>query len=131
VFLRVIRALPQFELREAKVSTWIFQIAVRLIQDFRRRPTRVLVPVADTLTDGADSPEQSCARRRSLQRIEVLVQRLPADQRMALVLIEFHGLSYTEVADVLQCDSGTVKSRVHRARAFLRAALAHEERDER
>lgn len=126
VFLRVLRALPQFVKSEAKVSTWIFQIAVRLLQDQRKRPQRVLVPVTDDLRDGQNDPEESCARRRMIHRIELLGERLPEEQRMALVLTEFHGFSHDEVAEVLGCRVATIKTRLHRARAFLREGMKQE-----
>lgn len=124
VFMRVLRALPQFEKREAKVSTWIFQIAVRLIQDQRKRPHRTFVSVHDDIGDDRPDPEQSYARRRLLSKIEILVEELPPEQRMALVLIEFHGMSHTEVGDVMNVSPATVKTRLHRARLFLRRAMA-------
>lgn len=124
VFLRVFRALPEFEKREAKVSTWIFQIAVRLIQDQKKKPQRNFVTATDELGDAQPDPEQSCARRRLLSRVEMLVEDLPHEQRVALVLIEFHGMSHTEVAEVTNVGVATVKTRLHRARAFLRAAIA-------
>jgi RNA polymerase sigma-70 factor (ECF subfamily) len=129
VFLRVIRALPQFVKAEAKVSTWIFQIAVRLIQDQRKRPARILVPVPFDLHDRGQDPEASCARRRALSRIEILVEQLPEEQRMALVLLEFHGLTHDEVAHIMNCGVSTVKTRLHRAKQFLRAELKKEQGD--
>lgn len=126
VFLRVIRALPQFERREAKVSTWIFQIAVRLIQDQRRKPRRDFVAITEELGDGRQNPEQSCARRRLLSRVEMLAERMPAEQRMTLVLSEFHGMSHAEVAEVMNVSPKTVKTRLHRARTFLRESISDE-----
>lgn len=123
VFLRVLRALPQFEKREAKVSTWIFQIAVRLIQDQRKKPKRNFVLVNEEICDARPDPEQSCARRRLLTRIEILVEELPPEQRMALVLFEFHGMSHAEVGQVMNVGVPTVKTRLHRARTFLRQAM--------
>jgi RNA polymerase sigma-70 factor (ECF subfamily) len=124
VFLRVFRALPEFEKREAKVSTWIFQIAVRLIQDQKKKPQRMFVAATEELGDEKPDPEQSCARRRLLSRIEMLVEELPPEQRIALVLIEFHGMSHAEVAEVTGVGLATVKTRLHRARTFLRGAIA-------
>lgn len=124
VFLRVFRALPEFEKRQAKVSTWIFQIAVRLIQDQKKKPKRTYVTATDELGATQPDPEQNCAQRRLLSRIEMLVEELPAEQRVALVLIEFHGMSHAEVAEVTNVGIATVKTRLHRARTFLRGALA-------
>ncbi len=130
VFLRVIRALPRFERREAKVSTWIFQIAVRLIQDQKRRRHRDFVPITEELGDGRPSPEQSCARRRLLSRVETLVERLPPDQRITLVLSEFHDMSHAEIAEAMNVSPKTVKTRLHRARTFLRESVKRPGRSE-
>jgi|GEM_PF-650736 len=122
-FLRVFRALPRFEFRGAKFSTWIFQIAVRLIQDRRKRSTPVLVEYNDELTRSGGAMERECDARRELTRLETLVENLSEDQRMALVLVEFHGQSLDEAAVILQCATGTVKSRLSRARNQLREGL--------
>jgi RNA polymerase sigma-70 factor (ECF subfamily) len=126
VFLRALRALPQFIKSDAKISTWLFQIAVRLLQDRRKRPMRVLVGLPETLRDDREDPEETCSRRRVLRRIEALAKELPEEQRMALVLIEFHGLSHEEVAEIMGSGVGTVKTRLHRARQFLRDGIAKE-----
>lgn len=126
VFLRTLRALPQFVKSEAKISTWIFQIAVRLLQDRRKRPTHVLVSIPETLSDTRDNPEETCAHRRSLRQIETLAEQLPEEQRLVLVLIEFHGASHEEVAEVMHSNIATVKTRLHRARRFLREGIAKE-----
>lgn len=123
VFLRVYRALPRFELREAKISTWVFQIAVRLIQDRRKRRQIPLTQGADDWSDPRLNPEEICAGRRSLSRLEILVESLPSEQRTALVLVEFHDLSHAQVAEIMGCRQTTVKTRLHRAREFLREGL--------
>lgn len=123
VFLRVMRALPRFTRTEAKVSTWIFQIAVRLMKDRNKRPQRTLVAVPDDLRDRRQNPEESCAERRTLSSLERLAAELPEEQRMTLVLIEFHGLSHQEVSVAMNCQVATVKTRLHRARSHLREGL--------
>ncbi len=123
VFLRVFRALPQFVRREAKVSTWIFQIAVRLIQDRRKRYRPQLVAVNDQLAENHASPETNVENRQQLSRLERFAAELPEEQRLALVLMEFHGLPHDEIARVMGCEVATVKTRVHRARTFLRKRM--------
>ncbi len=131
VFLRVLRALPQFEKRDSKISTWIFQIAVRLVQDQKKKPHRAFVMLTDDIFDERGNPEHSCARRRLLTRVERLVEELPREQRMALVLTEFHGRSHAEVAVIMNVSQATVKTRIHRAKTFLRQALPREKGGER
>lgn len=123
VFLRAIRALSDFTPDRAKVSTWLFQIGVRLLQDRRKRPQRKLVPVSEDIHDGRLGPEESLAQRRILERIEIAARKLPEEQRVALVLFEFHDLSHEEIAEATGVATGTVKTRVFRARKFLKQAL--------
>lgn len=123
VFLRAFRALPRFEKREAKVSTWIFRIAVRLIQDHGRRNRDKLLTSTEELRDNSASPEELCARRAALTRIEHAAAELPDEQRVAFVLFEFHDQSHDEISKVTGAPVATVKTRIHRARRFLRAAV--------
>jgi RNA polymerase sigma-70 factor (ECF subfamily) len=123
VFLRAIRALPDFTPDRAKVSTWLFQIAVRLLQDRRKKPRRHMVPVSDEIRDERLGPEETYARRRTLERIQAAARQLPEEQRVALVLFEFHNLSHEEIAQATGVAAATVKTRVFRARKFLKEAL--------
>jgi RNA polymerase sigma-70 factor (ECF subfamily) len=123
VFLRAFRALPRFEKREAKVSTWIFRIAVRLLQDHARKNREGLTTSTDDLRDPKGSPEDLCAQRAQLTRIEQAAAELPEEQRVAFVLFEFHDQTHEEIAKVTGAPTATVKTRIHRARRFLRAAL--------
>mgnify|MGYP001825709352 CR=1 FL=1 len=58
------------------------------------------------------------------RRLERLVDKLPEEQRMALVLFEFHGMSQDEIARAMDCPTATVKTRLHRAKKFLRETLS-------
>jgi RNA polymerase sigma-70 factor, ECF subfamily len=123
-FLRVFRALPGFEpAGGAKLSSWILTIATRVaLNELRRRPAtgESLEDVAVAAAGAAPSAEL-----RSLGRaIERAVGKLAPEYRAAWVLREFHELSYEELARALDIDVGTVKSRLSRARAALKAALA-------
>lgn len=126
VFLRVFSALPRFELGRAKVSTWILQIAVRLTQDRKKRVQPVWVHETDELREERVSPEEQCQRRRALSRVERAVEQLPGEQRVTLVLFEFHGLSHQEIAEATGTPVSTIKTRLHRARSTLRAKLSEE-----
>lgn len=115
-FLRVLRALRGFDPRgPARLSTWIFTIARRVALtalDRRRAPP----PAADP-PHAAGGPELRLV-------LEAAVAALPEALRSTFVLREGCDLSYEEVAAVEGIDVGTVKSRLHRARAALQAALA-------
>jgi RNA polymerase sigma-70 factor (ECF subfamily) len=123
-FLRVYTALPRFDRNgPARLGTWIITIATRLALDElkRRRPVAAELP-ADLPGDArADAP----AERRALGgAIARAVAGLSPDQRAAFLMREHYGLEYAEIAEALGLDLGTVKSRIARARAALRTALA-------
>lgn len=131
VFLRALRALPRFEPGSAKVSTWLFQIAVHLILDRKKKKREELVPVTMEVQDLQPSPEESYAERALLERLQAFVATLPEDQRIALILHEFHALSHAEIAEITHAPSATVKTRIFRARAALKKALLSARRKSR
>ena len=120
-FVRVLRALPKFDpAGPAKLSTWMLTIATRLALNEMRRPE------AASLDDDAPGPDRldtSLDRKRLGAAIATGVAALSDAHRAVLVLREYHDLDYTEIADVLELDVGTVKSRLARARAALREHL--------
>ena len=120
-FVRVLRALPKFDPNgPAKLSTWILTIATRLALNELRRPEPEplsIEPVAVT------RDETDLERKRLGEAIATEIAELPDPQRIVLVLREYHELDYGEIAEALELDVGTVKSRLSRARAALRAHL--------
>ncbi|HEY8146925.1 MAG TPA: RNA polymerase sigma factor [Kofleriaceae bacterium] len=130
-FLSVFRSLGQFApLGPARLSSWILTIASRRAIDELRR-TGGDAPAAldgEVLVSPARADDR--ARRRDLgQRVERAIGELGPELRAAFLLREMHGLEYAEIARALSIDLGTVKSRLSRARAALRAALADLEED--
>jgi RNA polymerase sigma-70 factor (ECF subfamily) len=126
-FLRVLRALPTFDARgPARLGTWILTIATRLVLDhFRRRPEQVLdLQAAGAIPTALPRPDQDADRRALAIELLRAVDELGAPFRAAFLLREAHGLSYDEIAAVLEVDIGTVKSRLARARRALQGALA-------
>jgi RNA polymerase sigma-70 factor (ECF subfamily) len=122
-FLRAFRALAAFDRAgPARLSTWILTIATRLaLDELRRRPVE-----PSALPPPAPPPRaDEAAERRSVgDAIARAVGALQPEYRAAFVLREMHELSYEEIAGALAIDVGTVKSRLSRARAALREALA-------
>jgi len=120
-FVRVLRALPKFDpAGPATLSTWILTIATRLVLNELRRPEAQSLehePIA------ADRADRDAERQRLGAAIAAGVAELPEGQRAVLVLREYHDLDYAEIADVLELDVGTVKSRLARARAAMREYL--------
>jgi len=124
VFLRVLRALPRFEPGPARVSTWIFSIAVRLLADHGRSQRRWFTWFdEERATSHGHSPEEGAIAREALTDLEVALARLSPQQRMALCLFEIHGLSHAEVAQAVGSSVATVKTRLFRARHALRKYL--------
>ena len=129
IFLRVWRGLAGFR-GEAKLSTWVFQIAwnyLRLHRRRRGRRDRILVPVPDReqlvlemAPDPGPDPERLATGGDLLQRVERAIHRLPELHRVILWLRDGEGRSYQEIADVLDIPVGTVRSRLSRARQALR-----------
>jgi RNA polymerase sigma-70 factor (ECF subfamily) len=123
-FVRVLRALPKFDPSgPAKLSTWILTIAARLTLNELRRPELASLPGLESEPASHERVEASIDRRRLGTAIAEGVGKLSDANRAVLVLREYHDLDYAEIAEVLELDVGTVKSRLARARAALREHL--------
>ena len=120
--LRVLQALPRFDQAgPARLSTWILTITTRVVLNDRRRATPRdvrLEPAAliDPATAASDVELGTAIAKAVIE--------LPDAQRIAFVLREYHDLDYAEIAEVLDVDVGTIKSRLSRARAAVRDTLA-------
>ena len=120
-FVRVLRALPRFDPGgTASLLTWILTIATRMTLNELRRPEPAGL---DREPAGSDRADANTERARLRDAIARGVAALPDAQRAVLVLREYHDLDYAEIADVLELDVGTVKSRLSRARTALREHL--------
>lgn len=124
-FLQVFRALSSFApLGPARLSTWILTIASRrAIDELRKRPEPLEPLEADRLP-GGERADQAVRRREIAVAIARAVGQLGPGYRAAFLLREYHGFDYADIARALDIDVGTVKSRLARARAALREALA-------
>ncbi|MBA2538218.1 MAG: sigma-70 family RNA polymerase sigma factor [Deltaproteobacteria bacterium] len=120
-FVRVLEALPEFDpAGTATLSTWILTIATRLALNELRK----VEPRLDVQVESVERADVTAERKQLARAIGEAVAELPDAQRAAFVLREYHGLEYAEIASVLELDLNTVKSRLNRARAALRARLA-------
>jgi RNA polymerase sigma-70 factor (ECF subfamily) len=137
VFLRVFRTIHRFR-GQSSLRTWIYRIAVNQARNrhrFWRRRHRAdqvsldehLAMHGDFVSEGDATPERVLAQKELASRLQAALDRLPFDQRTAIVLREIDGLSYDEIAFSLGVAVGTVKSRLTRARQALRLEL-HEAR---
>jgi RNA polymerase sigma-70 factor (ECF subfamily) len=126
VFLRVFQGLPKFSLR-SKFTTWLFQVTKnRVLDELRaseRRP-RALVAIDDIAPlEVLDAPVERLEEIDALWRA---VENLSTDLKMALLLRDVVGLSYTEIADALEVTLATVKWRIYKAREEVQIALVRE-----
>jgi RNA polymerase sigma-70 factor, ECF subfamily len=130
-FLRAFRGLGGFK-GQAKFSSWLYRIALNLCRDWIRRERRA--PVVAT-PDGVDLVElagegdgvervDDIVVRKDLTRAVALAMRvLTEEQRAAIVLKEYHGLTFQEIADLLGCPLSTVKTRLYQGMLVLRREL--------
>ena len=128
-FIKAYRALPKFR-GDSQFYTWLYRIAINTAKNYlvskSRRPSSTDIDVADAeqfadnekLIDDT-SPEDFIMTQELAQVIKDSLSQLPEDLRTALTLREFEGMSYEEIADVMDCPVGTVRSRIFRAREFI------------
>ena len=130
-FLRAFRGLKGFK-GQAKFSSWLYRIALNLCRDWMRRERRSpLKPVPEgvDLQDLApveapgDSVEDAVGRRELGGVVGRAMASLPREQRTAIVLKEYHGLTFQEIADLQGCPLSTVKTRLYQGLNHLRQEL--------
>ena len=124
-FVRVFAALERFNPGgPARLSTWILTIATRLALNELRKTGRTTVPLAEVelLASVADGAE-TLARRQVGAALIAAISALDDKQRAVVLLREYHGFEYGDIATTLDINVNTVKSRLARARQSLRLAL--------
>ncbi len=123
VFLRVWKALPRYAFR-AKLTTWIFQVAKNVVlDDIRSRKNRVQ-PVELVPEIAPAAPEAPIEQAETIRALWVAIEQLNVDLQTALLLRDVAGLSYNEIAAVLDVPLATVKWRIYSARNEVQHALA-------
>ena len=123
-FLRAWLALPAFR-PQSSLRNWLYRIAVNATLDvLRRRPEETLEDEAvQMFPDQADGPETTLIEKERVAQLQQAMRSLPEAARSVLVLREYGGLSYQEIANVLEVPVGTVMSRLNYARNRLRELL--------
>ena len=124
VFLKVYHSLRSFE-RKSQFSTWLYRITVNMVYDFLRRRSGSLKDeeAIDKSVSPDKSPREKLAAKEKDAIIRKAIAKVPAQFRVAMVLKDIEGLSYSEIAKVLDCSIGTVESKIYRARQFLKEEI--------
>jgi len=131
-FLRAFRALPGFK-GQAKFSSWLYRITLNLCRDWMRRQRRapfVQVPEGVDVSDLAavqaspsESIEDVIGRKDLGRHLARAMQTLPHEQRSAILLKEYHDLTFQEIAELQGCPLSTVKTRLYQGLTVLRREL--------
>lgn len=141
-FLRAYRGLKGFK-GQAKFSSWLYRITLNLCRDWirrtRRQPIFQVAPhgegdelddLAEQLPSKDESVEDLVARREMSAAVARAMAELPEEQRVAILMKEYHGLTFQEIADALDCPLSTVKTRLYQGLSVLRRRLERQQADE-
>ena len=128
VFVRVFRSLSSYT--PGTFEGWLHRITTNLFLDQVRRKQRIRFDslpddAGDKLAGSDHGPERAWEHNNLDHDVQAALATLPPEFRAAVVLCDIEGLSYEEIAATLDVKLGTVRSRIHRGRSQLRAALAH------
>ncbi len=130
-FLRAFRALKGFK-GQSKFSSWLYRIALNLCRDWIRRERRAPVSQVPEGIDiaelageavSSESIEDRLARQQLGRVVGHAMSALPEEQRTAIILKEYHGLTFQEIAELLDCPLSTVKTRLYQGLTVLRRQL--------
>ena len=133
VFLKAYRALGSFR-GEAAFYTWLYRIAINTAKNYllsrSRRSSSFEVDIQDAEAienapqlQGMDTPERHLLNEEIVDTIKTTIENLPEEMRIAILLREFEGMSYEEIAVAMDCPVGTVRSRIFRAREAIDSKL--------
>jgi RNA polymerase sigma-70 factor, ECF subfamily len=123
VFLAAFNHLASYNAARASLQTWLFTIARNRCVNYLKRKRPLIDRDAITNTPRAASCDES-ERNEFWIRLDMALDALPIEQKTAFVLSEIEGLPYADIAQIEQTTLGTVKSRIHRAKQRLQAAMA-------
>jgi RNA polymerase sigma-70 factor, ECF subfamily len=146
VFIKVFRSIGGFH-GDSSLKTWIYRIAIHEASNQRRWWTRhrkqevtidtdssqdedsETFSLRDSLADQRDSPFECASQSETRVRVEAALREVPEGFRSVLILREIEGMQYDEIAEILNLNMGTVKSRLLRGRATLREALLRQQKE--
>lgn len=123
-FLRAFANIRRFR-RQSSFTTYLFQIAKNLSFNFIRG--QKVEKIYNESASPAPGPEEIVLRKETQMDVQNALRKLPADDRTLIILRDIQELSYMEMAEVMNCPEGTIKSRLSRARSKLKEILFREE----
>jgi len=133
-FIKAYRALPQFR-GDAAFYTWLYRIGVNTARNFLSSRGRALPTISDQAVNDDDEPEERFVAqdistpesmllsKQVAMAVNDAIDALPEELRTAITLREMEGMSYEEIAEMMACPIGTVRSRIFRAREAIAAKL--------
>jgi RNA polymerase sigma-70 factor, ECF subfamily len=133
-FIKAYRALPQFR-GDAAFYTWLYRIGVNTARNFLASRGRSMPTISDQAVNEDDepderlvaqdinTPESMLLSKQVAMAVNEAVDALPEELRTAITLREMEGMSYEEIAEMMACPIGTVRSRIFRAREAIAAKL--------
>ncbi len=133
-FIKAYRALPRFR-GDSQFYTWLYRIAINTAKNYlvsrSRRPPDTDIDVTEgefqdnsAVLRDIENPENALASEQLEEVIYQAIEDLPEELKVAVTLREFEGLSYEEIAEVMECPVGTVRSRIFRARESIEKKIA-------
>jgi len=132
IFIMSMEALKTFR-RESKFSTWFYSIMVNYCKNYRKKARRYMTVPINAVKDDEDyeiqipderaDPENDIVMSDSLRIVKEEIHNLPDDYREVLILRDIEGLSYNEIAEILDIKLSNVKVRIHRGRELLKNRL--------
>lgn len=130
VFIRLQRSASKVD-PERPILPWLYRVTVNLTYSSLRRRRWILVPIDEIMQyigASKDSPERQAVKRETRESVMSALAKLPPSQRVVVVLYYLNDLSLRDIADLLECPVGTVKSRLFYSRENLRKTLEGDER---
>lgn len=136
IFIKVFRSLYSFNEKSA-FSTWLYKVATNVCLDILRKRKRqnggAMISISRynsqddeyelPIEDNAPSPYEEAQKKEAMRALNCALDLLSEEQRAVIVMRDINGLSYEEIADVMECSLGTIKSRINRSRLALRKLL--------
>ncbi len=134
-FIRIFKAISGFK-EQSSFSTWVYRITTNVcLDEIRKRKNKKVISLDEEIhMDDGDMkrqvesddlrPDEAAEREEVRKIVNDAINSLPEDQKAAITLRDIHGMSYEEIAQILDCPGGTVKSRLNRARQALKNVLS-------